>query len=161
MIGIRKKVPAAIGCMSLVGIHGKAPYSWGNYFDLAVPRNKNGQIVWGGRVANMWAENLTALVKDKTLSDGMVEVMMYDDEFCIVVDPRVPVEYLYNKLCFTGSYPPRIEILQEMYEILGDPGNEIERYVSPEKYYTDRGHSYKNGIVTMRINAKLRKLKST
>lgn len=151
MIGVRKFLPAKVGCTSLVGISGEAPHSFGNYFDL-----------WdGSRVFNMWAENLEALVRDGTLSDRKIEVLNYSTG-CIVVDPRVPPEYLNNKCCFTGGRRPTLEEAKEIYEILGDPTNELEQWTDPVSYYEKRGGKYdpQTGFVTYTVKSRPRKLKA-
>ena len=163
MIGKLKKVPARVGSMSLIGVGGKPPYNWGNYFYLNYTGPKNTDP-WrdGPRVANMWAENLTALVKDKTLEDGLIEVIDYNNEYCIVVDKRVPPDYLHNDLCFTGGRSPCLEIVEEMYRILGDPNNEIEQYINPKKYWEDRGWEYYDkGTMSKKLSGKTRELKGT
>lgn len=139
-----KKIPAKVGMMSLVGVKQQnKPVSWGNYFWIS-----------DIRIVNMWAENLETLVSNKTLEDKMIELKIYyvnQKTHGLVIDKRIKSEWLYNKLCFTGGSLPPIECIKDMYSIVGDPENEIEKYENPEKYYADRGHIYKNGIVTYKF----------
>jgi hypothetical protein len=150
MIGVRKKVAARVGSMSLIGVGGEPPYGWGNYFDL-----RNGPRVW-----NFWAENLQALVENGTLDDGMVDIIEYPSGGCIIDDRRIPKDWYYNKLCFTGGSRPTKEEAQEIYTYLGDPTNEYEQFVAPVSYYKKRGGDYnpKSGIIKYTIKAKSRKI---
>lgn len=170
------KVPAVVGMMSLIGVGHHRPCSWGNYFSL------------GGapypRVANMWAENLETLVKNGTLIDGAVKVKLYEDLsrqieqveldnstftmrpqnqfYAIVVDDRIPSDdWLYNKLCFTGCYAPHIDIIRDMYKVLGDPTNAIEKYEDPKSYYEKQGAIYdeNTGIIRYNVKSESRPLK--
>ena len=96
----------------------------------------------------MWAENITAADKEFSL-DGEMEALVYEDGFqdsavydhycAIVVDPRIPKEWRYDKLCFTGYGRPPIEVAKEMYEALGDPTNEFEQFTDPRSYHAKRG----------------------
>lgn len=147
-----KKVRAAVGMMSLIGVGDTRPARWGNYFSLYDP---------AVRVANMWAENLVTLVQNGTLEDGMVEVKIYNDAYALVVDERIHSDWLYNKLCFTGSRAPSLEILRDMYSIVGDPNNEIEQYEDPKKYWEDRGATYSNGIISYTVNAHSKEIKGS
>jgi len=135
-----EKYPAVVGMQSLIGVGGKAPHRWGNYFALAVPEI---------RVLNFWAENLKAAVKQGILSDGYVQVRVYTWEkegqtykACIVDDPRIPQDWYYNKLCYTGSRKPPVEIAKEIYDYLGDPDNELEQFTDPAMYHAKRGWEY-------------------
>lgn len=146
-------VSTAIGGMSLIGVGGKPPHSWGNYFSL-----------WDGpRVLNFWAENLTAADEQFNLG-GKVKIRRYRDEnrdVCIIDDPRIPKEWYYNKLCFTGSGGGvSFEIAKDIYEYLGDPDNELERFTDPVSYYKKRGGTYHpgTGIVSYEVKATARKL---
>lgn len=142
-----KMLPTAIGLQSLVGIGGKAPHGWGNYFDLA----------YGPRIANFWAENLTAADREFNLG-GQVKVRVYtykmphfQADIGIIADERIPAEWYYDKLCFTGGFVPPLDILRDMYSYHGDPDNEIEKFENPEKYWTDRGANYRNGIISYSV----------
>ena len=115
-----KLVDAVVDTMSLIGTSRERPISWGNYFWVSE-----------GRVVNMWAENLEHLVSKKVLADKKVLVNIYsynDCQWLLVVDNRIPADYLYNELCFTGYYLPPIEIAQHMFDIVGDPTNQIEKW---------------------------------
>ncbi len=164
------KVPAVIGMMSMIGVSHHRPCSWGNYFSLAGAPYP--------RIANMWAENLVTLVQNRTLLDGAVKVKLYEDLsreetdhveldnpafmfrrqnhfYAIVVDDRIPDDsWLYNKLCFTGCLRPHIDIIRDMYKVLGDPTNAIEEYEDPKNYYAKQGAEYdeKTGIVRYRVS---------
>ena len=151
------KIPAAVGTRSLIGVGKQRPCSWGNYFwfDGINYRDK------GWRVLNMWAENLQD-AKEKFLEDGMVQIRTYeyeDKKFCIIDDDRIPEDYYYNKLCFTGYYRPSAEVAKEIFDYLGDPDNEYEQYVDPVKYWDDRGWVYnpETGIRTIRAYIEERK----
>lgn len=147
MLYTTEYISTAIGMQSLIGVHGDAPHSWGNYFWLGDRK--------GPRVANFWSENLTAADRQFNLG-GQVKIRRYRTErgdYCLIDDERIPQNWYYQKLCFTGTYPPPIEVLTDMYAHVGDPGNELEQYTNPEKYWTDRGGSYRNGIVTMPVLA--------
>jgi hypothetical protein len=145
-------LPIQCGVMSLIGACGEKPLSWGNYFWL---RN-------GPRVANFWWENLEAADKKFKL-DGQVKVRRYQlnadandkrergGDWCLIDDDRIPKEWYHNKLCFTGGWPPSIEILQDMYSYLGDPDNELLQYTDPKTYWEAKGGSYNNGVITMKL----------
>ena len=143
----RKYVDPKITGRSLIGVGSKRPVPWGNYFWL----NE-------GRVVNMWAENLEHLVNTGIL-DNNIEVLVYtidDYSWVLIIDKRVPPEYLYNKLNFTGSRRPSVEIAEHIFSIIGDPTNEIELWLDPVEYYKKRGSEYnpKTGIITTKINSK-------
>ncbi len=168
-----------VGMMSLIGVSHHRPCSWGNYFSLAGAPYP--------RIANMWAENLETLVQNKTLLDGAVKVKLYEDLsreetdhveldnptftyrrqnqfYAIVVDDRIPDDsWLYNKLCFTGCVRPHIDIIRDMYKVLGDPTNAIEQYEDPKSYYAKQGAEYdeETGIVRYRMKAESRALDAT
>jgi hypothetical protein len=162
---IRKKIPARVGSMSCVGVGKERPCHWGNYFDFFA---SNEDFILGReiRCVNMWAENLQELVRNGTLSDGKVEVVIfeceyeYDDKkytskFAVVDDSRISEEWYYNKFCFTGGLQPSGEVAKEMYSIHGDPDNELEKFTDPVSYYAKRGSEYdpKTGIIRTKISA--------
>lgn len=134
------KIPAVVGSMSLIGVGKQRPCSWGNYFWI-------GGTSWqdeGWRVLNMWAENLNR-ARENFLEDGLVQIRTYEydnKKFCIIDDERIPDDYYYNTLCFTGYYMPSVEVAKEIFDYLGDPGNEFEQYTDPVKYWDDRGWIY-------------------
>lgn len=145
-----KLIDAKVTGQSLIGTGRERPVSWGNYFE-----------VQEGRVMNMWAENLEHLVDTGVLQDGKVEVNIYTDidkerSWVLVIDERVPVDYLYNKLCFTGYYMPPIEVAEHVFSIVGDPNNEIEQWTDRVSYYKKRGSEYnpETGIITTRVSAR-------
>lgn len=137
------RAPAKIGQMSCVGVYGNPPFGWGNYFWLLEPNV---------RVLNFWAENLKA-AREQLLVDGEVQIIRWEWDVqtkdgprhrscCIIQDDRIPVGWYYNKCCFTGDYLPPVEVAKEIYEILGDPTNELEQFTDPEMYHARRGGMY-------------------
>lgn len=132
-----KFLPIKCAGMSLIGVGPERPTSWGNYF----------WITDRIRILNMWWENLASL---KYELENTVKVRIYDDEFGIIIDERVPEEYLYNKLCYTGGRFPPKEIVKDIFNLLGDPTNEFELFEDPVSYYAKRGGKYNptTGIVT-------------
>lgn len=152
------KLPAVVGIQSLIGTSRERPVSWGNYFSLNSLHNP--------RVVNMWAENLEHLVNTRILDDILIEGWLYENkkvQWFLVDDVRVPIDYLYNKLCFTGSFLPSFEIAEHMFNIVGDPEYELERWIDEISYWKKRGSSFnpKTGIITTKINSTSRKLKAT
>jgi len=136
-MGTVLKVEAKVGMMSMIGTSDEYPLRWGNYFCFRKPEI---------RVLNFWAENLQELVERKILDDGMVQIRLYEwdvagtkAQACIIDDPRIPAEWYYNNLCFTGSRKPSVEIAQEIYGYLGDPNNELEQFTDSEMYHARRG----------------------
>lgn len=143
-----RKVPIAYGGWSLIGVGGKPPHSWGNYFWIAV----DGARV---RVLNMWLENLQHAERDFLKGDD-VQVRLYRDAdwvWCLIDDSRIPSAYYYNKLCFTGIPRPTLEVATDAYAHVGDPENELEQFTAPKAYYEKRGWTYndKTGSVSFRI----------
>jgi hypothetical protein len=131
------KVSPAIGEMSLIGVRGRPPHPFGNYFSL---RHE------GLRVLNFWAENLKGATA--FLPDGQLQIRVWSWEehpgcrpgkVCIIDDPRIPADWYYNKLCFTGFGVPPIEIARQIYAHLGDPYNEFERFTDSEMYWARKG----------------------
>jgi hypothetical protein len=146
-------VKAKVGLMSLIGVGEKLPTSWGNYFC----------IYDGPRILNMWAENLEDAV-EKFLLDGLVKIRNYG-EVAIIIDDRIPHDYFYNKCCFTSTRCVSLEIAQDIYKTLGDPTNELLRFINPKEYHELRGETYKvcdNGMILIGtpIKAGNRKLSS-
>jgi hypothetical protein len=122
---------------SLVGVHGRPPHRHGNYHDIRVGKNYN------VRVLNMWLEN--ARHAAKTFCDGEVRVRLYEGAnytWCLIDDERIPADYYYNKLCFTGGRMPPAYVALDMYEHLGDPDNEYEQFTDPTTYHGRRGFEY-------------------
>jgi len=134
------KLKAQVGMQSLVGCSGKFPRSYGNYFSFASNY---------ARCLNMWAENLEEATK-RFLPDGLVEGWLFIEQqktfeakWFIVDDPRIPSEWLNSKICWTGASSPNdIEIIREMYSIVGDPNNEVEQFIDPKSYHEKRGGEY-------------------
>lgn len=90
-----KEIPAQIGNRSLVGIIiSTYPFNFGNYFSF-YPDDTY--------CLNMWAENLDEWLKRKPMS--MIKILEIRDtnrKFCLVIDPRVPADWINTKLCYTG-----------------------------------------------------------
>lgn len=142
-----KRLPIQCAGMSLIGVGSKRPCSWGNYFYLVDGDDRTRSL----RIVNMWWENLEHLKDDL---GGEVELRIYTDHegerWALVVDDRVPPDFLYNKLCWTGGYRASKEIARDMYDVLGDPDNEFELFEDPVSYYAKRNAKYdpKTGFVT-------------
>lgn len=147
-----KKVPIHQGGMSLIGVGNERPCSWGNYFGLII---ENKEV----RVLNMWWENLEHAHKEYLKGDD-VQIRLYSQgdgshtrRWCLIDDERIPKNYYYNKLCFTGfGGGTSKEVARDMYDYLGDPDYEFERFVDPVSYYKKRGGDYnpETGIVSYR-----------
>lgn len=104
-MGNKVLLNTTISGSSLIGVIGKIPVSWGNYFWLES----------GHRVVNFWAENLEAL--------GLTEVECEEYEyngakFAVITDKRIPEDYYYKGLCFTGGKWVSPEILQSMIDVM-------------------------------------------
>ena len=149
-----EEVPISCGCMSIIGTGRERPTSWGNYFWL----NNNGEQI---RVLNMWWENLEYADTYFNLG-GKVLIRKYVDTtrasseydgnaYALIIDTRIPPDWYYNKLCFTGGYAPSLPILKDMYEYLGDPTFELEQFTDPKSYYEKRGAEYHNGTIIYRV----------
>ena len=95
-----------------VNITGKADYplGFGNYFGFHAP---------GYKCINMWAENLTEWVKRNEATD--IEVAIFGDKWAFVIDERVPQDWLYPKLCFTGGPWPPAGQMKEILDYAGRP----------------------------------------
>jgi hypothetical protein len=139
-----KVVPAVIGMQSLIGTSNQYPLSWGNYFWL---HN-------GPRVLNFWAENLQA-ANNKFLTDGMVQIVEWiwdEGRTCIIKDERIPQDWYYQKLCFTGGGHVPVDIATDIYELIGDPSFELEQFTDPVSYWAKRGGQYfPNGCVRFNL----------
>jgi hypothetical protein len=127
----RRTIPTHVTGSSLIGVGRQRPCSWGNYCWVG---GKNENI----RIFNMWAENITTANKRFRLHGGM-EALVYNNECAIVIDERIPKDWRYDKLCFTGYGKPPVHVAQEMYEYLGDPDNEFEQFTNPVAYHARRG----------------------
>lgn len=149
------KLPARSCGSSLIGVGGNAPFGWGNYFYLR----------GYARVVNMWLENMEALVQSGVLQDRTIEGVLYEhhqNKWFLVTDARVPADYLYNRLCFTGYSRPPLEIAEDMFDRLGgDIYGALEEWTDPVSYWEKKGGSYdpKTGIISTKIEAKSRTLK--
>lgn len=140
-------VPAVVAMASLVEINtSKYPTGWGNYFWLAN----------GLRVANFWAENLKEAAR-RFLTDGMVRVQVWSwateggrtASIALIDDPRIPEDWYYSELCWTGYGLPPVEVAREMFAVRGDPTNELEQLTDPASYHAKRGGKWHpNGYVS-------------
>jgi hypothetical protein len=142
VLGKVERVTATVGSMSLMGTSAKRPVNWGNYFWLR--QNDS-------RVVNFWAENLVS-AKGLFLPDSLVKVVTYGKKDCkwsIVFDERIPLNWYYPKLYFTGCLRMPREFAAEAYDLMGgDPENELEFWDDPVSYYAKRGGTYNsNGTV--------------
>lgn len=131
------KTPIRYAGWSLIGIGGKPPHSWGNYFWIMV----NDERV---RVLNMWLENLRHAEIEYLQGDGC-QIRLYRDAgeaWCLIDDERIPAGYYYNTLCFTGGRPPTPAVATDAFAYLGDPDNEVEQYTNPVTYWAKKGWEY-------------------
>lgn len=125
-------LPAYVSSQSLIGTGPDRPCSWGNYFWI-------GEV----RILNMWAENLET-ARERFLPDNQIKVLRHGNH-AIVIDDRIPNEWFYNKLCFTGSGGSiSLDVAFVFYSILGDPDNELEQFVDQKSYYAKRGGMTRN-----------------
>lgn len=138
-----KYIEAQVGMMSLIGVGKERPCSWGNYFSFSL--SKPGDF-WGLRCINMWAENLNT-ARERFLKDGLVKVRVYTEnkgrenerQWAIVIDKRIPEDWLYNTCCYTGyARPSEFATARDIYETLGDPNNELEYWTDREMYHAKR-----------------------
>lgn len=157
------KVPALVGCHSLINPGDEIPTIHGNYFSLRDPEI---------RVVNFWAENLEYAVK-QFLTDGLVQIRVYkwdangqEHRVCLIDDERIPKSWYLTSLCFTGSGGVPVEVAKEIYEYIGDPNMELQRWTDPEMYYARKGYIadghgygrlYKPGLTSDELVANLLK----
>jgi hypothetical protein len=143
-----KVVPVTCVMNSLIGTGRERPVSWGNYFWIGIDGGS-------ARVANMWWENLEHAAKTFTSND--VRVRIYRDDkrvWCLIDDDRIPTDYYYNKLCFTGGPGITREMAADMYSHLGDPENEFEQFTDTKEYHRKRGGECdERGFVTYRVGS--------
>jgi len=83
----------------------KLPVAAGNYFSLAE----------NVRVMNMWWENFSPIRKSL---EGGVLCRVYANKWAIVVDDRIPEEYLNKSLCFDDVARPPESVISEMRVVL-------------------------------------------
>lgn len=152
----RKKIPAKVGMMSLVGVNKSSyPTRRGNYFDF----------VFGGlRCTNMWAENLQEARK-RFLDDGLVEVDVYSEEmerygntfimnWTIVVDERIPKDWLLDYPYFCGCPSMSLDMMKELMPKYNWNPDRMEEYFDPVSYWDKLGLIYKdlgNGICSISL----------
>lgn len=105
-----ERIPPKVGYESLVGIiNAKYPLGWGNYFGF-----------WPKyRCINMWSENLREWARRNQATD--IEVAVFSDKWAFVIDERVPADWLYPELCFTGGPRPTAGEMKEILDYAGRP----------------------------------------
>lgn len=149
----KQQVSTYVVGTSLIGVWGEPPHAWANYCWIAKKGASRGEQF---KVLNMWAENIEAAVKQFNIGDTM-EALVYQNA-AIIIDSRIPLDWRYDKLCFTGgsgindASDPIDEVMGEAYEYLGDKNNEVEQFTNPILYYARRGQVYQASIYT--INGK-------
>lgn len=163
-----QRVKIRLNTMSLIGTGTKRPTSWGNYFSLSLEEANNAWLP-GVYVLNFWWENLEAADKRFSLG-GEVDILLitvtYDvqvkRQWCIIYDTRIPEDWYHNELCFTGGGRPPVEVAEYLYDLLGDPTNQLEQFTDPKSYYLKRGGDYdeKTGIIRYTVTAAPRKLEN-
>jgi hypothetical protein len=131
-------IHTSVHMVSLVGILGEPPVSFGNYCTV-----KEGYFI------NLWAENLIDLV-DKKIIDETMEAIEFGESMYFVIDSRIPKEYLHNeKPCFTGSSGLKSGEYKELYRYLHPdiPKDKCpcEVGVGIHFYTFNRGEGYKEG----------------
>ena len=94
-----KHIPNQIGGVSLLGVADEEvfPISFGNYFSFTS----------GHYCLNMWAENLKEYTRMRNNANedlGEIEIVEINDmrKFCLVVDKRIPSQWLNQEMCYTG-----------------------------------------------------------
>ena len=88
-----KKIKPIVKYVSMVGVGDTDyPISFGNYFEFNS----------GHYCLNMWAENLRKYCKENKLEDIEILEIIADRLFCLVVDKRIPKEWLNKEYCYTG-----------------------------------------------------------
>ena len=161
------KIPLAASEHSLIGVNGYPPHTWANYFSFYV-EGVSGLESGSLRCLNFWYENAQGAIS-RFCNDRLIRVRVWGWKtpktslpcrVCIVDDARIPDNWYYNKLCFTGwGYPPT-DVVRDIYNHLGDPTNELERFTNPLKYHERRGGVYneKTGTIHYKITSDTSKL---
>lgn len=134
--------PAIVGSTSLGGVNNSMPFprTGGNYFWLSN----------GIRIVNFRAENFEEATK-RFLDNGVVDIRVWtwDKEdggpgaVAVICDGRIPDEWFDKRMCFTGMRRPPVEVAQQIYEVMGDPHYEFERFIDPDLYYARQGFVWK------------------
>lgn len=153
-----QKIDACYTQYSLIGVMGNPPFDHGNYF-------------WfnEGRCINMWLENMEALINDGTLDDKKIKVDIWEDRkkenrgsrYVVVVDERIPKEYINNSPCFTGYFSPKPSWIEEWANLYSWDQWEIKKYTNPKEYYEALGGNYneETGLITFPVNQSSKQLK--
>lgn len=151
-------ISTTVGMSSLIGVGPERPCGWGNYCSVQY----EGTDIWGLRIWNMWAENIRAADAKFNLDGEMVAEVLYRDDKpigAVVTDKRIPDDWKYNKLCFTGGPGITAEEATLLYGVVGDPGNELEQFTDPKSYHEKRGWTWsESGIISKQIKAQARTL---
>lgn len=155
MSHVVKEIEAKVEMVSCVGIHGKPPHKFGNYFGFRE-----------GYCVNMWAENLRAAV-GLFLPQGTIEVALFAEppnrKWVVVTDPRIPKDWFISekgyqtRFCFTGMYKPSLETVREMFDVAGGvAGDELEQWTNPVEFWARRGCKYnpETGLISFTIGGK-------
>jgi hypothetical protein len=115
--GMRLYVPARAGMVTTVAHDLTPPPPWrdGNCFTmhpLPRPRQIGTNIDLGHHVANMHFENFEEIVKRLGLKRVLVE---FDGRFLLVVDSRIPRDWLLEKPCPSCIFAPTRDALLAKY----------------------------------------------
>lgn len=145
----KETLAAKVGSRSLVGCGGDFPRRGGNYFDFADCEHGDWTPYTGRRCVNMWAENLEEATK-RFLPDGLVAVDSYwlDDmkkKWCIVVDPRIPKEWLLTAPYFCDTRRMPLEMLRDLEPLYQWDSEKMLEFYDPVEYYDRRGQIYEQG----------------
>lgn len=107
-----RNISTQIGSSSLVGIvQDGFPLPYGNYFTMG-----------GYSILNMWLENLEHLREEGGVLSNIPTLKAYCSKLgstAIIVDERIPKNYLNETLCFTGaSFPKAGLAYREAYRLV-------------------------------------------
>lgn len=141
----RKKIKAQVGMQSLIAPKMQYPVGWGNYFWFREPE---------AYCVNMWAENLKEAC-NRFLSDDMIEVNIihtkmtnrkgheYDAKYVIVIDERIPSDWIHDAPYFCGVAAMPADILKDIYKDYNWNYDDTLKYIDPVKYYENKpGYTY-------------------
>lgn len=142
---LKVKVIPRVSTMSLIGVSGKKPVGWGNYFWID-----------NIRIVNMWAENMMDAVP-LYLTDDLIEIIKIEHQgkvWGVVTDSRLPPNWVYKLPCFTGYYGIPKDILVPLWSYMNWEPAELEQYTDPVSYYAKKpGHEYnpETGMLRVKI----------
>jgi hypothetical protein len=153
------EIPPKYDLHSCVGYNITGPESFpmkcmGNYFWFTDP---NGLSI-DSRCLNMGLESMKEASR-RFLNYQNIKVVRYTElkrgySWSIVVDTRIPKDWLWPHLYWTGANVPCMEILLDMYAEVGDPTFELEQFTNPASYWEKRGGHYSNGWVSIQVGGK-------